>query len=802
VNGSNDNVSKDLEQRIALAKKEALEDATARIDADIVERAKDLYNARKMREDQEYKIKLQNIIAERDKEENKLRSLADEFIDRIRKELRNKIEIRLKCEDDERRRIEEEAKRQKEETDLKRAEEERRRLEEETRKQEEERQKRAAEEQLRNEEENRQRELIAKQREEEKKAKDVEKNARIRALITNANEYIKAGDFEHARVEIAKALVNDPNNADALEIEARIKPAKIESATISDEEPGEKPKQSAKERKYTGQAQHSDKKRISTKLLVSIISVVAVITIIVFFQMKKYVFTLPLKVAVMPWINEANTLEENVLGIALAEEVSNKFSSVSSAPVMGFSSTYQLVQKTSLPDREAFRLGFTYALKGNFHRVGSNFLLELQLADSLGKVAWSTKFPTPPSGLSLLPSEITKQIAEVLELPVPTDESNKKIQNTSKNPDSYLFYLRCREMLHRRTPESLKNAYDLILQSIQDDPKFAEGLALASDILALQLEDGVISGDSIIVRGKNLADAAIEANPQLDMGYISLGKILAFDKNYNRALIKLDTALFLTPFNSSAWFEKGKILLKLGRTQDALDALNRAYQLDACNPEILQICGNAYQITGKPKLAMAFHDNAVKFALDSLVYLSGPVSDAILVDPELRLSQSQRILAACEKRIVMNQNDYHSLYNFARLKQVMGHLDSDKLLKKLETMLQEIIRKSPKDARAVAYLALAETRLGRFPEAVSIAQRAMTIDPYDAEVKFKVAEMYSLQMYSQKEKQFDEKKKTEAARYLREAISLNFKIDEVVNADFFNMFERPEYKSAIQERAR
>ncbi|MBI5476608.1 MAG: tetratricopeptide repeat protein [Ignavibacteriales bacterium] len=818
MNGSNENLSKDLEQRITKAKKEAFEDASSRIEADIMERANNLFSAHKLREEQEYKSKLRNITAEREAEENKIRTVAEEFIERIKKELRNKIEIRLKQEEEERRRVEEEqrkqeearlrqleeeAKHQREELEAKRAEEERRRMEEELKKQEEERQKRLAEEQKRIEEEERQREMLQKQREAERKLKDAEKDARVKSLIANANEYIKAGNLELAKVEIAKALVNDPHNTEAREIEARIKPAKVETPAVLAEEIKEKQKPTDNEKKITDPVtQQESRKRLSPKYLIAAIVIVSILAIIIIFQMKKYVLTLPVKIAVMPWIDKDKTIEENVLGTALAEEVADKFSSVSSSPVMGFGSAYQLMHKTSLPQQEVFRLGFTYALRGKLQRAGSNFVLELELTDSLGKMAWTTKFPTSSTGLSLLPGEITKQISEVLGLPVSTDESNKKIQNTSKNPDSYSFYLRCREMLNRQTPETIKNAYDLILQAIQEDPKFAEGLALAAEIIAIQLENGISYGDSIFYRGKNLADAAIEANPRLDLGYVAQGKILAFSKNYSRALISFDTALALTQNNISAWFEKGKIALKLGKTQEALDALNRAYQLDPCNPELLKTCAEAYQLADKPKIAMAFHDNAAKFSFDSLSYLTGPVSDAILVDPELRLSQSQRILSASEKRMIISQNDYHSLYNYARLKQVMGHLDADKLLKKLEEILQEIIRKSPKDARAIVYLALAETRLGKFPEGVSIAQRAMLIAPNDAIVKYKVAQMFSLQMYSQKEKRFDEKKKTEAARYLREAISLNFKIDEIVNADFFNMFDRPEYKTAIQDRGR
>ncbi|MBA4312412.1 MAG: hypothetical protein C0417_07260 [Chlorobiaceae bacterium] len=812
-----ENISKDLEERIVKAKLDSFAEASKRLDDEITERAKDVFNLRKAREDQDYKIKLQKTISAREDEEKKINTLANEYFDRLQKELRNKIEVRIHREEEERRRVEEEsrkkqekiqreldeeARREKELLEHQHAEEERLRLEEETRIQKEKQQRQELEEQKRLDEENQQRELIAKQKEEEKRIKDAEKYSRVRSLIASANEYLAAGDSELALVEIAKALVNDPTNPEALELETKIRGSRREEATTAPGIVEEKQKHVARERKFTESTVPTVKKRSSIKFIAGILAILAIVMLLVWIQMKKYVFTLPVRVAVMPWINQSNTLEENILGTALAEEVSDKFSSFSDSPVMSFTSTYRLTQNTSLPEREIFRLGFTYLLKGNIHRTGSNFLLELQLADSLGELIWSTKLPTSSADLAFLPGEITKQLSDVLKLSGQTDENNLKLSISSKNSDSYLFYLRCREMLHRKTPESLKNAYELILQAIQDDPKFAEGLALASDILVSRLDIGAISGDTIISTAKNLAEAAIKVNPSLDKGYISLGKVLAFDKSYNHALTWLDTALVLTPHNSAAWFEKGKLLFKVGKTQEGLDAFNRAYQLDACNPEILETYAGAYQMLGKTGSGMFYHERAIRFTPDSLAYIAGPVSDAILVDPDLRLSQSQRVLAACAKKIMTDQDDYFALYNYARLKQVMGHLDSDKHLKKLENLLQEQIRKSPKDARPVAYLALAETRLGRFPEAATNAERAMTLDPNNAEVKYKVAQMYSLQMYFQKEKKYDEKKKNQAARYLREAIALNYKFNELVNADFFNMLEKPDYKTAIQERSR
>ena len=178
----------------------------------------------------------------------------------------------------------------------------------------------------------------------------------------------------------------------------------------------------------------------------------------------------------------------------------------------------------------------------------------------------------------------------------------------------------------------------------------------------------------------------------------------------------------------------------------------------------------------------------------------GPFADAVILDPELSVSQSERVLAACERVLRARPDDYVTMYRFARLLQVTGKpLDARELLSKTAALLRSELDRHPKNSRAMIYLALIFTRQGKFPEATALAVKASSLGEADPEVKYKAAQMYSLQMYSSKEKKVDEDKKDEAVKALREALTLRFRLDELANADFYNMFERPEFRTAIQE---
>jgi tetratricopeptide (TPR) repeat protein len=197
---------------------------------------------------------------------------------------------------------------------------------------------------------------------------------------------------------------------------------------------------------------------------------------------------------------------------------------------------------------------------------------------------------------------------------------------------------------------------------------------------------------------------------------------------------------------------------------------------------------------------MIFHQAAMAVSDDSSRYVVGPFADAIASDPDLLLRHSGQVISACEHNIAFDPDDYFSMYRLGRVKQLLGKSeDARKLLTQAEERLRALLRSEPKNAEALTYLGLTLTRLGRFSDAVACGRRAVELDPRSADVKYGVAQIYSLQMYSGKKKEIDPKKRDEALRVLKQALTIHYRIDALANADFFNMRDLPEYAQLIRE---
>jgi hypothetical protein len=201
----------EVTKRAEEVKKNTIEEEARRIDSEIDGRARELFQTIRKKEEQYFGEQLERARAERDNEIETLRVFEDEQRKRIESVIQKKGNERRQEIERRRKAAEEEDRKRLEELSRIKAEEERR-LREIERKQKE-------------EEQQRKRDELQKRLAEEQRHQEEERQERITSLIHNAQELLNTGNYELARVEVAKALVNDPANQSALELELRIKEA-------------------------------------------------------------------------------------------------------------------------------------------------------------------------------------------------------------------------------------------------------------------------------------------------------------------------------------------------------------------------------------------------------------------------------------------------------------------------------------------------------------------------------------------------------------------------------------------------
>lgn len=742
---------------------------------------------------------------ERQRQEEQLRLQREEFVrkeeERRRKEEQRRLEAEQRhLEEEEHRKLAEEQRiKDEEERHRKQEVEERLKKEEELRLEIEERQRQEAEAAQRRSEE------LQRQKEEQIRKEKAEKVERILELVANAQALYGSGDLKAALVEVAKALVNDPKHRGALHLEQTIK-QQLEIAEPKKEAPpapipAERKHQKKKAKAPAPKVEALPPKKLNYSKYLMAAAIVAVVlaAAVLFFRYQDQLFPKNISFAIVPWASTANIPEETIIGSSLAEEVAKQFERQKKPMMMGYASSYGLSIAMKDPFRAIITLGFPYVLQGSVTKSAVGYNVSVRLVDSVGWVYWSQSFIKSEASLPGLPLEIAAQLARAVGLPSPKDGGGVSAGVTTSNISAYAIYLRGLELMHRQTKESVRNAVSIFKQAIELDENFSSALAAAASGLVMLAEEGWDQDDSVLAQAKAYGEKAIRANTMMSSGYAALARISGLRKDYRSAFDRVQTGLKYAPNNSDLHLEKARLLIIWGREKEAIDELTTAYTLDPRDPRILRTFGYAYQISGLAQQASWYHQSAVYFVNDSTAYIAGPLTDALMVDPNFSLRESRRLGDAFERRIHADPKSYRDLYRYARMLQVIGkHPEGTAMLERTEKILRTELQVHPKNSDALMVLGLTLTRLGKFAEATLLARKAADVDKDNPSIKYKIAQMLSLQMFSAQRKKTDEKKKEEALRTLREAVRLTYNFEELSNADFFNMYQLPEYHAAIQ----
>ena len=747
---------------------------------------------------------------ERRRQEEQLRLQREEFQrqdeERRRQEEQRRADAERKRKEDEERRVREAEvrRRQEEERRVREAEELKLRVEREAREREEAEARREIEERQRQEAEAIKRRSDELQRERDEQVAKVqnEKEARILDLMTKAETLFTQGDLKAALVEVAKALVNDPKNPSARELERTIKeelgtlepPKKDETKTAAAKPRQAKKRLSAQRRITEGDV----KKPFFTRTLIAAICVgVIAAGAILYVQFKDRLFPKEITFAIVPWTSSANIAEETTIGTALSEEVAREFERQTRTGMLGYASTYALVRSSPEPARSIFALGYPYILEGSLTKSAVGFNLSVRLVNSIGSVYWAQTFIKSEASLPDLPAEVAGQVAKAVNMSGYQSAGSASMRPTS-SVSAYGEYLRGLELIHRGTPESNVEALGHFRQAIVEDVNFSNAYAYAASAYLTMYERGWNKNDSVLTNGRQFAEGAVGANARGTLGHVVYARILVYQKNYGGAFEQLETALKLSPGNSDIYVQRGFLLLRTGKDKEALEALARAYELNPRDGSVLRMLGLAYQIAGTPAQATWYHQNAVFFADDSTDYIAGPLADALMLDPAFSPRDSRRVGDAFERRLQADPRSYRDLYRLGRMQQVTGNVrQGSASLERAEKILREEIQKNPKNTDALTTLGLTLTRLGKFSEANALAHKALELSGDDIVTKYKAAQILSLQLYSAQKKKTDEKKKQEALSLLREAVGREFNLVELANGDFYNMHDQPEFRAAI-----
>jgi tetratricopeptide (TPR) repeat protein len=510
--------------------------------------------------------------------------------------------------------------------------------------------------------------------------------------------------------------------------------------------------------------------RARRKLIIAGISVVVLAVATVLLSGQLGLFSERQALLVMPLEFSPGDSRENYLGEAMMTGIVSDFSVVPGLSVLNEGTAYALRQSGDAVSA-AKRVHATHVLHGTVEREGARLVVNIRLNEALtGKSIWGKELSASPQDFVVVRNSIFDGVLEALG--VPAAAAKPSARGLTNNPAALDSYWKGRAELLGSGEEDLSRAIKDFDDAFARDGSFALALAgKAAASLNLYKRDSR-SDPRWLDEAEQFSVQALQINDQIELAHRTLGSALVYKRNYSRGMKEIQRALALEPSNASAHRAMALAYAGMGDQKNATEASETALSLDPLNFESYIVFGIVNHSMGNYAEASSAYEQAIAFEPGAALGVIGLLDNALLAQGSHR-----RALSLYETFLHLHPYDYEVLYKVGRAYQMEGQIQvAQPYFAQVIDLIQRELRRDSKSARAYTYMALAQTRMGKYSQARSSAKKAIEIAPKEPIVLYGMACMFSMQNENQA-----------ALEWLRKAVSARYSYQQVFDVDLLNV---------------
>jgi adenylate cyclase len=307
-------------------------------------------------------------------------------------------------------------------------------------------------------------------------------------------------------------------------------------------------------------------------------------------------------IAVLPFVNMSADRENEYFSDGITEEILNALVKVEGLQVTSRTSSFAFKNKILDAREIAKQLNVNTILEGSVRKAGNKVRVTAQLINSAdGFHIWSDVYDRKLEDIFEVQDEIASKIANTLREKLTGKEKKEHLVTTAtKNLEAYNLYLKGKFNLYKWTPEGGKLGIEYLEQAITEEPDFALAHSTLAFCYTLLGVIGSIPTKIAFARAKKYADRAIKLDDKLASAHASLGLINIFiNWDLDAAYKSFQTALDLSPGDGEIYHGYYIYLTAVGKFDEAINAMERAVQLDPLSLPINQSLGEALMNAGK-----------------------------------------------------------------------------------------------------------------------------------------------------------------------------------------------------------
>ena len=419
-----------------------------------------------------------------------------------------------------------------------------------------------------------------------------------------------------------------------------------------------------------------------------------------------------------------------------------------------------------------------HLLEGSVQRAANRVRVNAQLIDSRNEAnVWAQTYDRDLADVFAIQSEIAKAIAEQLQAKLSPNEKKAIEQPPTVDLAAFDLYSQAKSLLLKADfsvtyEPDMRKAIELLDAAVKRDPLFFDAycqLAYAHEYLY-----GLTGSDHTRDR-LALAEAAVQAatrlRPDAAETHLARAQYLYYGlRDYAGALAELEIARRGLPNDPRLVELTGYILRRRGQSEEGLQNLQRASELDPRNLLTLQQIALSYQFLGRYADSIAAMDRALAVVPDSVetrdvrglfyffwkadtrpalqmidaLLAQGPSAIAIAANTWFLCALADRAPAAVERALVaVGDNACWSegviILNRSFGEGLLARMTKDEArartaFEAARAQQEKIVQAQPDYGPALCVLGLIDAALGRKDLALDEGRRAIALTPLEKDV--------------------------------------------------------------------
>ncbi len=287
-------------------------------------------------------------------------------------------------------------------------------------------------------------------------------------------------------------------------------------------------------------------------------------------------------VAVMPFRNLSGNAENDYLADGLSENLLERLSYSREIRVLPRSASFAYKGKDTSPQQVGSDLGADIVISGQVQKQNDSIEIVAEFLD----VAQSKRIATiryDGSASELISIQNRLAADATRELQADSGSQSRQVAGPAftQNPNAFEQYLKGEFYRQKATPDDLKRAIEFYKKALEFDSNYAlahQGLALSYRMAPAY---GAIAPKDAYPMAKQAALSALAIDPSLGSAHVPLASIkFVWEWDFAGAEAEYKQAIQLAPNNAEAHYSYGNFLVALGRSDEALNQLKIAQQLD------------------------------------------------------------------------------------------------------------------------------------------------------------------------------------------------------------------------------